>query len=246
MFSKLRSIIKEESFHPTWFLGPLVNPLFIIRRRLDEEIKSMANCIEGSKLLDIGCGSKPYKNHFNVKHYIGLDTYNSGHDHKDSKVDIYYDGINLPFDDEEIDIVFSSEVFEHVADLDNLLNEIHRVLKKDGTLFLSCPFVWDEHEQPYDFVRFTSFGIKKLATDKNFFVSKYSKSSNYLETIFQMITAYIYQHIFPKNKLIKFFLTPLVISPLNLMGIFLSKVLPKNYNFYLNNILIAKKNERNK
>jgi len=83
--------------------------------------------------LDIGCGSKPYESLFkNVTNYIGVDIESSGHDHTDSKVDLYYDGKKLPFDDNYFDCVVSFEVLEHVFNIEELLSEIKRVMKKGG------------------------------------------------------------------------------------------------------------------
>jgi len=47
--------------------------------------------------------------------------------------------------------------------------------------------------------------------------------------------------VFPKNKYIRFILTFIFIAPMTLLGIVLSKILPCNNNFYLDNIIVAKK-----
>ena len=52
------------------------------------------------------------------------------HDHSYENIDVYYDGVNLPFDDESFDCIFSSEVFEHVLLLDEVLSEMNGVLKR--------------------------------------------------------------------------------------------------------------------
>ncbi|WP_454258844.1 methyltransferase domain-containing protein [Pseudoxanthomonas mexicana] len=45
---------------------------------------------------------------------------------------IDYDGVNLPFDDDSFDVVFSSNVLEHVVEIDRVLKETRRVLKPGG------------------------------------------------------------------------------------------------------------------
>jgi hypothetical protein len=55
-----------------------------------------------------------------------------------------------------------SEVFEHVFNLDQLLQEINGVLSSGGKPAFTCPFVWEEHEQPYDFERYSSFALKHI------------------------------------------------------------------------------------
>ena len=83
--------------------------------------------------MDFGCGSKPYESLFvNAKKYIGIDVEVSGHNHKDSKVDVFYDGKTLPFADKSFDAVVCFEVLEHIFNPDEAITEIRRVLKGDG------------------------------------------------------------------------------------------------------------------
>ena len=192
-------------------------------------------------MLDFGCGSKPYKELFNVDKYIGLDIERSGHDHKKEQIDFYYDGKTIPFKNEYFDSVFSSEVFEHVFNFEEILRELNRVLKKNSYMLVTLPFIWDEHEAPFDFARYTTFGIKFLLKKNGFKIINIEKSTNDIETIFQMWSAYLYQDFFPKSKYLKFLMTVLFISLFNLLGMILSFMLPKNNNFYHNSIIVAKK-----
>ena len=110
----------------------------------------------------------------------------------------------------------------------------------NGYLLITLPFVWDEHEIPYDFARYTSFGIKHILETHGFEVVDSKKTTNYVETIFQMWGAYVSQHIL-KNKILRILLNPLIVFPIILCGIILSKILPANSNFYHNNIVLARK-----
>ena len=83
-------------------------------------------------------------------------------------IEKYYDGKVISFNDEFFDNAFSSEVFEHIFNIDEVLCEIHRVIKNNGKLCITCPFVWDEHVQPYDFARYTSYGIRHLLNKNGF------------------------------------------------------------------------------
>ena len=228
-------------FYPSWLFGIWINPYFIIRRGLLKGVKQISEKFVGGKLLDVGCGSKPYKNLFKVNEYIGVDIENSGHDHKYSDVDKFYNGKQLPFSDKEFDWVFSSEVFEHIFNLDELLFEINRVLTDGGKLAFTCPFVWDEHEQPFDYARYTSFALNDLMVKHNFEIISLKKSTSYFETVMQMLAAYIYQHCLPRHSYFKIILTPILVSPFNIIGCLLGRVLPKSQNFYHNNIVIAVK-----
>ena len=192
-------------------------------------------------MLDFGCGSKPYKELFIVDKYVGLDFDGDGHDHKNEDIDFFYDGQKFPFEDASFDSFFSSQVFEHVVNLENILKEIFRVLKPGANLLITVPFVWDEHEIPFDFKRYTSFGIKQTLTEAGFKILDLKKTSNYVDTIFQLWNAYIFQYVFPKNQYIKLILTPVFIFPVTLLGIILSKLLPLNDRLYLDNVIIAEK-----
>ena len=93
-------------------IGLLINPFYISRRALLHNINKFAKTITSGRLLDVGCGSAPYKRLFTVDEYVGLDIEESGHDHEKSEVDVFYDGKTIPFNDSYFDHVFSSEVFD--------------------------------------------------------------------------------------------------------------------------------------
>ena len=239
MVAKLKKLYNKSLFQPA-FLGLFFNPFFIIRRGLYNGVSQFSGYMRG-KLLDFGCGSKPYQALFSVSEYVGTDLEVSGDDHRHEAIDVYYDGRTLPFTDESFDSIFSSEVFEHVFNLSQILDELHRVLKPGGHMLLTVPFVWDEHEIPYDFARYTSFGLKHILREKGFVVVQEKKTTSYVSTICQMWAAYVYQHIFPKHKAIRIALTPLFITPITLCGLLLSLILPKNMNFFHNNVMVVQK-----
>jgi SAM-dependent methyltransferase len=234
---KINEIYLREEFLPS-ALSILINPNYFDRMGLYKAIKSNAIYLKG-RLLDFGCGNKPYKCLFNVNEYIGLDIEESGHSHINENIDVYYDGKTIPFDDSSFDSIFSSEVFEHIFDLDPILAELYRVLKPGGNILITLPFVWEEHEVPFDFARYTSFGIKDLLEKQGFKIIKQEKSNNYVEVIFQLCSAYIYRYVLPGR--FKRVLGPIFIGPITFLGVVLSKILPRNYNCYLSNIILAQK-----
>lgn len=125
--SYLRTFNMREQFNPTAF-SILYNANYFIKKGVYQGVRNNSDKIQG-KLLDIGCGNKPYEDLFNVSEYIGIDIENEAHDHTNEKVDILYDGKKIPFKDNTFDSVFSSEVFEHVFYLEELIKETNRVLK---------------------------------------------------------------------------------------------------------------------
>ena len=235
---KMSKIVDKE-FKPN-----LIHPFYIIRTGLFLGIFENARYLKG-KMLDFGCGSKPYKNIFNVDEYIGLDFENTGHSHENEQIDIFYDGLNIPFPNNSFDSILCSEVFEHLFNLEYTLKELNRVLKPGGHIVITCPFVWNEHEVPFDYARYTLFSLSDLLERNNFKIIKKEKIGNFITTITQMIILYlnvtfIYKHskIFPIRWFYKIFL---VLIP-NLIGLFLNIILPANNSLYLNNLLVVQKN----
>lgn len=218
------------------------NPFFFIRHNLCKNIKYFAGKLSG-KLLDFGCGSKPYKQYFkNYTEYVGCDIEVSGHSHEEENIDVYYDGKTLPFENETFDSIFSSEVFEHIFNLEPIIQELNRVLRIDGDMLITVPFVWNEHEVPYDFGRYTSFGLTDLLERNGFKVIELRKSTSYIEVLFQMYIEYLRGGIDKiKIGIIRKLLKLLLIIPTKFLGIIISVVLPKDYSFYNDNVIYAKK-----
>lgn len=132
-----------------------------------EGLEGVAHHARG-RLLDVGCGDKPYEAIFrpHVSEYVGVEheaTFEatSAGKHK-TKADVLYDGVRLPFEDQSFDTVLSVQVLEHTPEPQRLLNEMARVLRQDGTLIVSAPFSFRLHEEPYDFFRYTPHGLRSM------------------------------------------------------------------------------------
>jgi SAM-dependent methyltransferase len=120
------------------------------------------------RLLDVGCGDKPYEAIFTpfVDEYVGIEheatfaaTSASG---RQRKPDLVYDGTRLPFEDRSFDTVLNVQVLEHTPRPRELVAEMARVLKDDGLLILSAPFAFRLHEQPHDYFRYSPHGLREL------------------------------------------------------------------------------------
>jgi SAM-dependent methyltransferase len=216
------------------------NPFFIIRRGLFLGIKENARNLNG-RLLDFGCGSKPYQSLFvNVQQYIGLDMENEGHSHEKETIDVFYDGKTIPFDNEHFDSIFSSEVFEHIFEIEPILKELNRVLKNGGMMLVSVPFAWNEHEVPNDFGRYTSFGLEHLLNKAGFEIIESIKTGHFAAVLAQYSVLYFYEIFRTKNKYLNI-LKNLLLFPLVLLGLMLSACMPRNKSLFFNNIVLARK-----
>jgi SAM-dependent methyltransferase len=222
----------------------ITHPNYLMRKRLIQAIKEISPMVKG-KVMDLGCGSKPYRNLFTCDEYIGVDFENPGHPHLNEQIDVFYDGKHLPFDNDSFDVIFSSEVFEHVFNLHELLLEIRRVLKPGGKLIFTCPFAFPEHEQPNDFARYTSFAIHELMRNINFTVVQLIKSGNTVEAIGQLKIIYAHLHVVSKFKnipVIRQAVRLFTYTTMNIWMICWSQLLPKANDLYMNNIVVASKN----
>jgi len=136
------------------------------------------------KLLDVGCGKKPYQYIFQSKvtSYIGIDK---------EFGDVLGSALCLPFLDNSFNTVLSTQVIEHVEEPFQMMSEIHRVLKKDGFLILTAPLFWCLHEIPNDYYRFTSYSLYYLAKKTGFKIIYIKERGNWLITIGQFISTFL-------------------------------------------------------
>jgi SAM-dependent methyltransferase len=239
-FQRIRAMLLRQEYLPTAILGVLVNPYYIIRRRLLRLIIANRDHIGGT-VLDFGCGSKPYESLFSAESYVGVDIALSDSDYDGSRADYFYDGKTLPFEDGVFDTIFTTEVFEHVFNLDEIVIELARVLKQDGKLVVTTPFVWVEHLIPYDFARYTTFGLRHILEKHGFEIIVLEKSSTYVETVFQMWNAYIWQNVARGKGIWGMFVQLFVIAPTTVAGIVLERLLPKSGDLYSSTLTVAKK-----
>jgi len=144
---------------------PFVRPWhfqWLSRRTLASKLQEILPRLQG-RVLDVGCGHKPYNPWLNSKNtrVIGLDVTTN------SKADlIVNDQQNWPFASLSFDAVICTQVLEHVSDLDKTLNEIERVLNVGGWLIVSVPFIYNVHGGTGDYRRLSLEGMRTLFEPK--------------------------------------------------------------------------------
>lgn len=106
---------------------------------------------------------------------------------------------------------------------------------------MTVPFVWDEHEQPCDYARYSSFGLKFIVEKHGFRVVEQRKTAGDIRVIFQLINAYLYKILLTKKPLINWLFCFLFMSPFTILGGVLYSFLPRNDDLYLDNVILARK-----
>ncbi len=237
----IKAALLKASYTPG-ALSLLFNPFHIMRSRIFKSLKVLKNQIHGS-VLDVGCGSKPYLDLFShVDSYIGIDVETSGHNHITSKIDLTFDGKSIPFQDETFDCVVSFEVFEHVFEIEGLLIEIKRVLARGGLLLVTTPFVWPEHEQPFDFARYSSFGLEHLLKRQGFEPLAKIKTGNETAVLGQLWINTVLERTELINPLARIAIQLILIFPITcLVEAVVRLARTKNPSLYLGNVFLLRK-----
>ena len=238
MLARLKTYYFRQMMHPG-VLGILTNPFYFARRGLVLGIREFASQVHG-RVLDVGCGNRPYEQLFDASEYVGLEL-DTPENRLTKTADVYYSGTVFPFEPNSFDSVVCNQVFEHIFEPEAFLREIGRVLKNQGRLLLTVPFVWDEHEQPRDFGRYSSFGLRALLSRNGFEVLELRKTVDDIRVIFQMLNAYIFKKTCVRNPYLSLLLTLILIAPFNLAGTVLSWLTPRNEDLYLDNVVLARK-----
>ena len=113
-------------------------------------------------IYDLGCGERTYEKFFMqyAMQYIGVDWSQSLNT---PRIDIVAD-LNkpLPIETGVADTVVSFSVMEHLCEPQMMLNEAYRILKPEGMMILQVPWQWWIHEAPYDYFRYTPYGLRYL------------------------------------------------------------------------------------
>lgn len=141
------------------------------------------------ELIDLGSGHMPFRPYVQnqVETYESMDIISHSED-------ITYIGNieDMSFiGDQKYDTALCLEVLEHVPNVTTALEEIHRILKPDGTLILSVPHLSRLHDEPDDFYRFTRYGLEHILSRSGFRVARLEIRGGLLSFIGHQISTMI-------------------------------------------------------
>lgn len=220
------------------------NPVYITQRALSrgiDEILGRQRIAAGEKWLDVGCGEAPYAHLFSRSVYIGMEVGRGGSASVSKRQNLIYDGREFPIKSGLIDGVICTQVLEHVREPSHLLGEINRALKPGGRLLVTAPLFWEEHEQPYDFFRFTSYGMKELLEGSGFSVVEQIKSAGGMEAISQLLSVHVSRSCGKGIRGWQALVNAVMCAPIQALGYLLQALLPDSGELYLNSIILASK-----
>lgn len=158
---------------------------WLVSRLHEQALETMVLRYAKGRLVDIGCGEKPYRTLTTgrVTSHLGLDHPGSPHDH--THIDIFGTAYETGLREGACDTVLCTVVLEHLERPQDALHEMCRILKPGGHLILSAPLFWHLHEEPRDFYRYTRHGLTHLLTTAGFEVVDLQPLSGFIVTFAQ-------------------------------------------------------------
>ena len=163
---------------------------FIVLSIIHRWIRDIALPQASGVMLDFGCGGQPYRSLFEtrVHKYIGADVA--------AAIGVSLDlvitpGAPLELDCQSVDTVLSTQTLEHVYDFRSYLAECHRLLRPGGNLILTVPMQWRMHEAPFDYWRFTKYGIRAALLEQGFDVVHMSQCGGAWALLGQLLNSHL-------------------------------------------------------
>ena len=206
---------------------------------------------ENDRVFDIGCGNKPFETYIrdltkriDGDSYVGCDIVQSS----ENKVDILCEATNIPESAETYDVVVCTQVIEHVFDHQKVFEEAYRLLKPGGKFIVSGPFIFEKHEKPYDFYRFTNYGFETLLIRAGFEIKEGIANGGKWAVLGHLMI-----RCFASKRRLKFFLSKVirriwntaVILFCNLFFHYLDNRRENSDEFTLNYIYVGEKKDSN-
>ena len=113
-----------------------------------------AQDVTGARILDVGCGDRPYDSIFPGA--VGFDMPGNPHADLHGSID------TIPVEDASFDVVLCLQVLEHVPDPAAAVRELHRVVRPGGRVLLTTHGIYPFHPNPEDLWRWTHQGLERL------------------------------------------------------------------------------------
>lgn len=167
----LASKVRRTPLHPQWLLGG--------EAIAGEWVRDHAH----GRVLDVGCASRWIERWLLPGcDYVGLDYPTTGRDLYKARPDVFADASALPLQDATFDTVVLLEVLEHLRRPREALCEAARVVRPQGKVLLSVPFLYPVHDAPHDYQRLTVHGLIRDVEAAGLKVERVTPALGSLET----------------------------------------------------------------
>ena len=214
----IRKFVKQSPFTRLTILGIVIYA--------SKQLKN------GMSLLDVGAGDCPYKGIFTHVTYKSTDFGKAGHEYKE--IDYFCSADNIPISKKSFDGILCTEVLEHIPDPKIVLIEFNRVLKDNGHLFITTPFIYPIHEEPYDCFRYAPYAFKTLLKETGFEVVFITSRGGWIASIANTLGKHILR---PRRNIKSLLLYCFLFLPIFALPIVAVRLLPLKVFAWLDKFL---------
>ncbi len=155
--------LKVKNFAQRILPRSIVARLDPVEDLIESEVRDIAGRMEsGQIILDAGAGEARHRKYFKRGRYVALDAAYGDKTWDYSNLDLVGDVEDIPLRDDSVDYILCMSLLEHTRNPRKVLLELGRVLKPGGILAIVVPFLWEEHQIPHDYFRYTRYGLRYL------------------------------------------------------------------------------------
>lgn len=157
------------------------------RRTILEFVRGAARGLPAhSRVADIGAGDSPYRELFDHCEYLTVDWDQSVHSGA-SGADVVSSANSIGLPDDSVDAALLTQVLEHVPDPQAVLLDVYRILRVNGPVFITVPLIWELHELPHDYYRYTPMSLQLLLEQAGFQDVRVEPRNDCFTTIAQLM-----------------------------------------------------------
>ena len=154
---------------------------------LEKELAPLERYLRGH-VLNAGCGDRDISAYLKSRYSREVDNCDIRSSIPGA---ILCDLTAIPRPDGSYDSILCNAVLEHVPDPEKVMLELRRLLKPDGHIAVSVPFLQPFHPTPYDFRRYTREGLQQLAERTGFRVVEMLPVHSLAQTLGWLIWAHL-------------------------------------------------------
>ncbi len=177
------------------------------------------------EVLDVGCGQSPYRFLLDkaTTTYTGIDIFEAERfDYANPEI-VPFDGEHIPFPDGHFDAVICTEVLEHASNYQQLVDEIHRVMKDGAEAIVTVPWSARFHYVPYDFFRYTPSSLTSMF--QGFAAADISARGTDLSVIGSKLVVVWFRNAFPtRRRRIAWAPLWIIASPIFILAILIARL----------------------